>query len=240
MSCSFLSFSFTSIQFRCLDYVKLLKVVVQGGDMAQDAILISATLNTHREETSGNENEIIMLMDNYNIRQKLKLSSLTRLDQNIFESVIKEAQQGKAIIFSHVSLLYLLKSSLLIALKDSLSLKKVDVIFLDLMACQNTQSHDENKIFLHAATALIIDTILSYHSIRNQIHTINHISGMDRAKQAGKMRGRKPDIRMHEKIYQLRVVEGNSIKDTANQLGISERTVIRVTALFTELGNGRI
>ncbi|PWK94640.1 hypothetical protein C7431_110136 [Pantoea allii] len=204
--------------------------------MAQDAILISATLNSNRIETSGNENEIIILMGNYNIRQELNLSGLTRLDQSIFESVIKDVKQGNAIIFSHVSLLYLLKSSLLTALKDSLISKKIDVIFLDLFSGIYPQPTEEKELFLHAATSLIIDTILSYHSIKNQIHTINHITGMERAREAGKMRGRKPDTGMHEKIYQLRVIEGNSIKDTAYQLGISERTVIRVTALFTELG----
>ena len=53
----------------------------------------------------------------------------------------------------------------------------------------------------------------------------------------GKYKGRKADKKLHEKIYQLRVVNRMSISDTANLANVSERTVVRVVKkLASELG----
>lgn len=52
--------------------------------------------------------------------------------------------------------------------------------------------------------------------------------GIKKAKEEGKYRGRQADLELHEKIYQLRVVNKLSISDTAQLTNVSGRTVIRV------------
>jgi len=52
--------------------------------------------------------------------------------------------------------------------------------------------------------------------------------GIVKAKDAGKFRGRQADLQLHEKIIELRVQNGQSIRDTARLCGVSERTVIRI------------
>lgn len=52
--------------------------------------------------------------------------------------------------------------------------------------------------------------------------------GIKKAKEEGKYRGRQADSDLHEKIYQLRVVNKLSISDTAKLTNVSDRTVIRV------------
>ncbi len=52
--------------------------------------------------------------------------------------------------------------------------------------------------------------------------------GIQKAKAEGKYKGRQPDLALHEKIYQLRVVNKLSISDTAKLANVSGRTVIRV------------
>ena len=52
--------------------------------------------------------------------------------------------------------------------------------------------------------------------------------GIKKAKEEGKYRGRQADSDLHEKIYQLRVINKLSISDTAKLTNVSDRTVIRV------------
>lgn len=52
--------------------------------------------------------------------------------------------------------------------------------------------------------------------------------GITKAKAAGKFRGRQADLLLHEKIIELRIKNGQSIRDTARLTSVSERTVIRI------------
>lgn len=56
--------------------------------------------------------------------------------------------------------------------------------------------------------------------------------GITKAKADGKFKGRQADKILHEKIYQLRVVNGMSISDTAKLANVSDRTVVRVVKKF--------
>jgi len=58
--------------------------------------------------------------------------------------------------------------------------------------------------------------------------------GIVKAKDAGKFRGRQADLQLHEKIVELRVQNGQSIRDTARLCGVSERTVIRIVKKVEE------
>lgn len=64
------------------------------------------------------------------------------------------------------------------------------------------------------------------------IEQIDRLSRLDeeikKAKEEGKYRGRQADSDLHEKIYQLRVINKLSISDTAKLTNVSARTVIRV------------
>ena len=62
--------------------------------------------------------------------------------------------------------------------------------------------------------------------------------GMKKAKEEGKYRGRQPNLELHEKIYQLRVVNKLSIHDTAKLASVSPRTVIRVAQKLTKERSG--
>lgn len=52
--------------------------------------------------------------------------------------------------------------------------------------------------------------------------------GIEKAKNEGKYKGRKPNLELHDKIYKLRVDNQMSINETAKMIGVSARTVVRV------------
>lgn len=52
--------------------------------------------------------------------------------------------------------------------------------------------------------------------------------GIEKAKISGKFKGRKSNPERNKKIYELKVERGFSIKETAELVGVSTRTVTRV------------
>ncbi|GAL13167.1 putative site-specific recombinase [Vibrio astriarenae] len=63
------------------------------------------------------------------------------------------------------------------------------------------------------------------------------VEGIRKAKEEGKYRGRQADSDLHEKIYQLRVINQLSISDTAKLTNVSGRTVIRVAKKLVSEGS---
>ncbi len=116
-------------------------------------------------------------------------------------------------------------------LKEMLLKKELKVISLDLPTSHlafSSQITDEfTNSMMKAINGMMMEMLAAiarkdYQDRRRQAE------GIQKAKAEGKYKGRQPNLALHEKIYQLRVVNKLSISDTAKLANVSGRTVIRV------------
>ncbi|TOM94836.1 serine recombinase, partial [Vibrio parahaemolyticus] len=81
---------------------------------------------------------------------------------------------------------------------------------------------------MKAINGMMMDMLAAIARKDYQDRRRRQAEGIEKAKTEGKYKGRQPDLALHEKIYQLRVVNKLSISDTAKLTNVSARTVIRV------------
>ncbi|HDC4807301.1 TPA: recombinase family protein, partial [Enterobacter kobei] len=81
---------------------------------------------------------------------------------------------------------------------------------------------------IKAINSMMMDMLAAIARKDYQDRRRRQAEGIKKAKEEGKYRGRQADSDLHEKIYQLRVINKLSISDTAKLTNVSDRTVIRV------------
>ncbi len=110
--------------------------------------------------------------------------------------------------------------------------KELKVISLDLPTSHlafSSQITDEfTNSMMKAINGMMMDMLAAIARKDYQDRRRRQAEGIEKAKAEGKYKGRQPDLALHEKIYQLRVVNKLSISDTAKLANVSGRTVIRV------------
>ncbi|MFM2591757.1 recombinase family protein [Vibrio harveyi] len=145
--------------------------------------------------------------------------------------LLDDAAIGDAIIIEQIDRLSRLDEESWFTLKEMLHEKELKVISLDLPTSHvafSPQITDEfTGSMIKAINSMMMDMLAAiarkdYQDRRRQAE------GIKKAKEEGKYRGRQADSALHEKIYQLRVINGLSISDTAKLTNVSTRTVIRV------------
>jgi DNA invertase Pin-like site-specific DNA recombinase len=85
---------------------------------------------------------------------------------------------------------------------------------------------------INAINSMMMDMLAAIARKDYQDRRRRQLEGIQKAKEEGKYQGRKADLDIHEKIYQLRVINKLSIHDTAKLTNVSDRTVIRVVKKF--------
>lgn len=147
--------------------------------------------------------------------------------------LLDDAEEGDAILVEQIDRLSRLDDNSWHHLKEMLAKKKLKVISLDLptshMALVPTASDDFTAAVLKAINGMMMDMLAAvarkdYESRRNQ-----QKQGIATAKAKGKYKGRKADDALHQRIYKLRTEYNMSISETADMVGVSHRTVTRVT-----------
>ncbi|MGI9888222.1 recombinase family protein [Vibrio chagasii] len=156
-------------------------------------------------------------------------ASLQRLE---LLRLLDDAAKGDAIIIEQIDRLSRLDEKSWFTLKEMLLEKELKVISLDLPTSHvafSPQLTDEfTGSMIKAINSMMMDMLAAIARKDYQDRRRRQAEGIKKAKEEGKYRGRQADLELHEKIYQLRVVNKLSISDTAKLTNVSDRTVIRV------------
>ncbi|HFQ5013279.1 TPA: recombinase family protein [Vibrio vulnificus] len=146
--------------------------------------------------------------------------------------LLDDAAKGDAIIIEQIDRLSRLDEKSWFTLKEMLHEKELKVISLDLPTSHiafSPQITDEfTGSMIKAINGMMMDMLAAIARKDHQDRRRRQAEGIKRAKEEGKYRGRQADSDLHEKIYQLRVVNKLSIRDTAKLTNVSDRTVVRV------------
>ncbi|EKA7351680.1 recombinase family protein [Vibrio vulnificus] len=146
--------------------------------------------------------------------------------------LLDDATKGDAIIIEQIDRLSRLDEKSWFTLKEMLHEKQLKVISLDLPTSHiafSPQITDEfTGSMIKAINSMMMDMLAAIARKDYQDRRRRQAEGIHKAKEEGKYRGRQVDADLHEKIYQLRVVNKLSIRDTAKLTNVSDRTVIRV------------
>lgn len=146
--------------------------------------------------------------------------------------LLDDTAVGDAIIIEQIDCLSRLDEESWFQLKDMLNKKELKVISLDLptshIVFSQHVSDDFTNSMIKAINSMMMDMLAAIARKDYQDRRRRQAEGIKKAKTEGKYLGRQPDLDLHEKIYQLRVVNQLSISDTAKLTNVSNRTVIRV------------
>lgn len=146
--------------------------------------------------------------------------------------LLEDAAIGDAILIEQIDRLSRLDESSWFTLKEMLLKKELKVISLDLptshLAFSSHITDEFTNSMMKAINGMMVDMLAAIARKDYQDRRRRQAEGIEKAKAEGKYKGRQPDRALHEKIYQLRVVNKLSISDTAKLANVSGRTVIRV------------
>ncbi len=146
--------------------------------------------------------------------------------------LLDDAAIDDAILIEQIDRLSRLDEPSWFTLKEMLLKKELKVISLDLPTSHlafSSQITDEfTNSMMKAINGMMMDMLAAIARKDYQDRRRRQTEGIEKAKAEGKYKGRQPDLALHEKIYQLRVVNKLSISDTAKLANVSGRTVIRV------------
>lgn len=146
--------------------------------------------------------------------------------------LLDDAAKGDAIIIEQIDRLSRLDEQSWFTLKQMLQEKELKVISLDLPTSHialSPQITDEfTGSMIKAINSMMMDMLAAIARKDYQDRRRRQAEGIKKAKAEGKYRGRQADLDLHEKIYQLRVINKLSISDTAKLANVSDRTVVRV------------
>ncbi len=156
--------------------------------------------------------------------------------------LLDDAQMGDAILIEQIDRLTRLDEQSWLKLKEMLNKKSLKIISLDLptshLSLSSNVTDDFTGSMLKAVNSMMLDMLAAIARKDYEDRKRRQAEGIHKAKEEGKFKGRQANKKLHEKIYQLRVLNGMSISDTANLADVSERTVVRVVKkLACELGN---
>lgn len=147
--------------------------------------------------------------------------------------LLDDAAPGDAILIEQVDRLSRLDDAGWSTLKQMIQEKSLSVISLDLPtshAALGQGTKDEfTGAMLKAINNMMLDMLAAIARKNYQDRRRRQAEGITKAIGEGKYKGRQADELMHDKIVQLRIRNGMSIADTAKLVGVSTRTVIRVS-----------
>ncbi|EOS8336315.1 TPA: recombinase family protein [Vibrio parahaemolyticus] len=152
--------------------------------------------------------------------------------------LLDDAERGDVILIESIDRLSRLDESGWNQLKELLNQKDIRIVSLDLPTshmCLSPDFDDEfTRVIVRGLNGLLMD-VLAVSSHRDYLQRRNRQrDGIEKAKAQKKYTGRKPDLKRHEQIYKLRVVNGLTISEVAELTGTSPRTVTRVAKKMRE------
>lgn len=165
-------------------------------------------------------------------------ASGARPDRPELHRMIRDLQPGETVIaekMDRISRLALPEAEQLVAsIRDKGALLAVPglVDFSQLAA----EAEGVSKIVLEAVQELLLKLALQMSRDDYETRRGRQRQGIERARAAGKYRGRKPDTLMHQRIKALRAA-GHTLSKTAALAGCSISQVKRILALERDMEN---
>ncbi|ECX5877037.1 recombinase family protein [Salmonella enterica] len=156
------------------------------------------------------------------------------------DALIKSATPGTVLLVEQIDRLTRLPAPLWDTLKARLTAKGIRVVSLDLptshrfMAAATAQDEEDIEVrFLDAINAMLLDMLAAIARKDYNDRRRRQAQGVERARAAGKLLGRRADLELYAKIKEL-VDSGLSLRKTAKQHGVALSTVQRAMAYWKE------
>ena len=187
------------------------------------------------QDATRAQNTLKQFLDERNLRAAswyIENQSGASLQRPQLLQLLNESEKGDVVLIEQIDRLSRLSEEDWCTLKKMLNKKELKVVSLDLptshIALSPTFTDEFTSAMIKAINGMMMDMLAAIARKDYQDRRRRQAQGIGKAKAEGKYRGRPVDDNLYEKIYQLRVVNDLSIKDTANLTGVSVRTVIRV------------
>ncbi|HHG3252298.1 TPA: recombinase family protein [Vibrio parahaemolyticus] len=153
--------------------------------------------------------------------------------------LLDDADEGDCVVVEQIDRLSRLDEESWFKLKEMLSRKRLRLVSLDLptshLALSAHATDEFTSAMLNAINGMMMDMLAAIARKDYQDRRRRQAEGIEKAKAEGKYRGRQPNLELHERIYQLRVVHKLSINETAKLTNVTGRTVIRVAKNMTKI-----
>lgn len=145
--------------------------------------------------------------------------------------LLDDAQPGDVLLLEQVDRLARLTQSDWETLKGLIQSKGLKVVALDLPTShgllQAGSGEDFTSRMLSAINAMLLDILAAVARKDYEDRRKRQEQGIKKAQEAGKYKGRQPDLKLHERIKTLRDA-GQSWSDIQEVLGVSRATVSKV------------
>lgn len=145
--------------------------------------------------------------------------------------LISDAQDGDIILLEQVDRLARLTQTDWDTLKGLIQSKGLRVVALDLPTSygllQSVTGEDFTSRMLSAINAMLLDILAAVARKDYEDRRRRQEQGIKKAQEAGKYKGRLPDLKLHERIKTLRDA-GQSWSDIQDVLGVSRATIAKV------------
>lgn len=161
------------------------------------------------------------------------------LDRPELNRLLSDAQPGDILLLEQVDRLTRLKDDDWQQLKRLIEDKQLSVVALDLPTSFSAMTAPSDDAFmrsmLKAINTMMLDMLAAIARKDYEDRRRRQSQGIDKAKQEGKYRGRKADVRKHQKVIEMRA-KGCSLNEVAELTGYSKATVCRILAQVKEAG----
>ncbi|EGM6703818.1 recombinase family protein [Salmonella enterica subsp. enterica serovar Nigeria] len=179
---------------------------------------------------------VILTADDF-YSENVSGASLTRPE---LDALIKAAQPGTVLLIEQVDRLTRLPAAMWDTLKARLMAKQIKIVSLDMPTSHRfmklTPSNDADDTearFLDAINGMMLDLLAAIARKDYNDRRRRQAQGVERARAAGKLLGRRADIELYRKIKTL-VDAGLSLRSVARQHGVALSTVQRAMAYWKE------
>lgn len=148
--------------------------------------------------------------------------------------LLNDSEPGDILLVESIDRLTRLNRNDWDLLKQAINNRGIHVTSLDLetshMALGSFPSEDFMNSILSAVNTMLLDILAASSYKEYGERERKQREGIQKAREQGKYRGKKPDQAMHDRILKL-TSNGLSINDIAQALDVSRSTVIRVRKL---------
>jgi DNA invertase Pin-like site-specific DNA recombinase len=145
--------------------------------------------------------------------------------------LLDDMAPGDVLLVEQVDRLSRLADADWATLKKLIAEKQLSVVSLDLptsqMALTQSNVDDFTRAMLQAVNAMMLDMLAAIARKDYLDRRRRQAEGIEKSRQAGKFRGRRPDESKHQLVIELRR-NGKSIAETARLAGVSASTVNRI------------
>lgn len=161
-------------------------------------------------------------------------ASGTKVDRPELMRLIRDAKKGDVLLLESIDRLSRLPLDDWQTLKAAIDSKGLRIVALDLPTTHQAMGAKSGDEFtgrmLNAINCMLVEMMAAIARKDYEQRRIRQAQGIDKARAAGKYRGRPVDAALHKKVLDL-LAHGHGIRATARHAPCSTTTVLRIRAL---------